>query len=164
MIKKPSASSRNLKLLLGVTLGIAAALIVLLLFVPEKEGRSFEAQGVVLRPDGESTVCTVSLQGVMKTYAFDADAPVYEGVLLVDGEQIDELRLTFSGKYASAGETGAKAVMTDEMDFAAQIRLDGTDCLVLAPAPDEDAAQTLLSRFLSKTDYARQQGWEAFQR
>ena len=163
MIQKPSfARSRTLKLLLGVTLGVAVVLTLILLFIPEKEGRSAETQGVLLFPDGESRSCTVTLQGAVKTYAFDPNAPIYDGTLSIDGEEVGDLRLTFSGSYAEAGEAGTKAVMTQEMELAAQISVDGRDCLVLAPAPDEETAQTLLSQFLAFSYYARQQGWEAF--
>lgn len=162
MIRKPSAKNRNLKLLLGITLGIAAALIVLLLFVPEKEGRSSEADGIVLYPNGETAACTVTLQGALKTYTFDQDAPIYDGTLLVDGETVGEVYLIFDGNYAVPKSDGVPAVMTQDMEIAAQIQIEGSDCLVLAPAADEATAQALLSRFLTYTIYARQQGWEAF--
>lgn len=163
MINKSSARSRFLTIALGITLGLAAVLTVILLVFPEKEGRSAEAQGVVLFEDGETRSCTVSLRGTMNTYAFDKDAPVYDGTLLIDGQQIDEVYLTFDGDYASPKSDGASAVLSKDMEVAAQIRLDGRDCLVLAPAPDEETAQKLLSQFLADTLYARRQGWEAFQ-
>lgn len=162
MIGKPSSRNRFLKIALGITLGLAAALTVFLTVVPEKEGRSAEAQGIALFADGETRTCTVSLRGTMNTYTFDKDAPVYDGTLLIDGQEIDRICLTFDGDYAAPKSDGAKAVLTKDLEIAAQIRLDGKDCLVLAPAPDEDAAQELLSQFLADVVYARQQGWEAF--
>ncbi len=165
MITKPSITrSRGLKILLGVLLGVAVALALLLLFVPEKEGISHEAPGVLLGADGEVKPCTVSLRGTISTYAFDADAPICKADLQIDGQEIGTLRLTFSGGYAASGEAEIPAVMTKEREIAAQIKLDGVDYLLLSPAPDEASAQALLARFLADTVFARQQGWESFQK
>ncbi len=163
MIAKPRANKRNLKILLGATLAIAAILTLILLFVPEKEGCSAEQPGVLLYPDGESASCTVRLQGDVLTYAFSKDEPIFKGSLQTDGQEVCDLRLTFDGKYYVAGEADAAAVMSNEMEIAALVRQDGKDCLLLAPAADGSLAQALLSRFLSASFYARQQGWEAFQ-
>lgn len=164
MIKKPSNRNRFLTLTLGITLGIAAVLTLILLLVPAKEGRSAEAQGILLFESGESKSCSVSLQGTMITYTFDKDAPIYEGTLLLDGQEVDPVYLTFDGAYAAAGTEGVRAVMTQDMAIAAQITQDGAECLLLAPAPDEDTAQALLAQFLADTAYARQQGWEKYQK
>ncbi|MBQ6431173.1 MAG: hypothetical protein IJJ99_04790 [Oscillospiraceae bacterium] len=164
MITKPSfLRSRSLKILLGVTLGVAVALTLLLLFVPEKEGFSHEAPGVLLCADGTVTPCVVGLHGTMSTYAFDADRPICNATLLLDGQEVGEVRLTFDGSYAAAGEDGIPAVLSKEREFAALIHRDGTDCLLLSPAPEGKAAQELLARFLADVPYARRQGWEAFQ-
>lgn len=152
-----------LTLTLGITLGIAVVLTLILLFVPKQEGRSAKMPGLLLFADGKSRVCTVGLQGTMNTYTFDEDAPVYEGMLSVDGQELEPLYLTFDGTYAAAGTEGARAVMTQDMAIAAQLTLDGEVCLVLAPAPDEEAAQVLLARFLADTALARQQGWKKYQ-
>jgi len=163
MIKKQSSSfHRFLRIALGITLGLAAALTVFLLIVPEKEGRSAEAQGVLLYADGETKPCAVSLRGVMNTYAFEKDAPVYDGTLLIDGRQVDEVYLTFDGDYAAPKSDGASAVLSKDMELAAQLTLDGRDCLLLAPAPDEAAAQTLLARFLADVPFARKMAWETY--
>lgn len=164
MIKKQSPFNRFLKIALGITLGLAAALTVFLMVVPEKEGRSAEAQGVLLFADGETRPCAVSLRGTLNTYAFDQDAPVYDGTLLVDGAQIDEVYLIFDGDYAAPKTNGAKAVLSREMELAAQLTLDGKDCLLLAPAQDEATAQKLLARFLADTVFARREGWNSYQR
>lgn len=163
MINKASSRNRFLTLALGVTLGLAAVLTVLLLVVPEKAARSVEAQGIALFGDGESRYCSVSLEGTMRTYTFDKDAPLYEGTLLVDGLAVGDLFLTFDGDYAAPKEDGVPAVLTKDLAIAAQVTLDGRDCLVLAPAPDEAAAQTLLAQFLADTVFARRCGWEAYQ-
>lgn len=164
MIGKPRANKRNVKILLSVTLAVAAVLIVILLLVPEKEGRSAELPGTLLYPDGTSSACTVDLQGAVNTYAFKKSAPVYKGTLSLDGETAGDLNLTLSGGYYTAGKDDAiAAAMTDEMEIVALIRRDGKDCLVLAPAPDGETAQHLLARFLVSSSYAREQGWEAFQ-
>lgn len=164
MITKPSITrSRGLKILLGVTLGVAVALTLLLLFVPEKEGFTQETPGVLLRADGEVEVCTVGLRGTISTYAFDADAPICSATLLLDGQEVGEVRLTFDGDYAVPGEDGLRAAMSKEKELAALINRDGVDCLVLSPAPDEAAAQALLAQFLAECSFARRTGWEAFQ-
>lgn len=163
MIRKSSpARSRNLKILLGVTLGIAVALTLVLLLVPEKEARSLETRGVVLFEDGEARPCEVSLQGAMNTYAFEQDAPVYVGTLLLDGHSVGEVRLTFDGDCAAPNSGGLSAVLTKDLALAAEVTLDGRDGLVLAPAADEAEAQALLARFLADTAFARRQGWEAY--
>ena len=163
MIRKSSpARSRNLKILLGVTLGIAVALTLVLLLVPEKVARSTETQGVALFEGGEARPCAVSLQGAMNTYAFEQDAPVYVGTLLLDGQSAGEVRLTFDGNYAAPKSGGLSAVLTKDLALAAEVTLDGRTCLVLAPAADETEAQALLARFLADTAFARRQGWEAY--
>ena len=163
MIQKAPSRNRFLKIVLGITLGVAVALTLLLLFVPEKEGFRFELPGVLLYDDGEAAPCTVSLGGTIKTYAFDKDAPICTGTLYLDGQEVGEVSLTFEGEYAIPGETGVKAVMTKDQAIAAQITRDGKTCLLLAPAPDAETAQTLLARFLAESVFVRQQGWEAFQ-
>lgn len=168
MIAKPTARSRNLKILLGVTLGLAAALMVLLLFVPDKTGRSADAEGVLLYADGETRTCAVSVRGTVNTYAFEQNAPVFDGILLLDGEEIEPLYLTFAGDYAApksdAQAHGGGAVLTKELEIAAHLLLDGRDCLLLAPAPDEAAAQALLTRILANSVFARMEGWEAYRK
>lgn len=164
MIKKSSSFNRFLRIALGITLGLAAALTVFLMVVPEKEDRSTESQGILLFQDGETKPCAVSLQGTVDTYAFDKDAPIYNGTLSVDGTQVNEVYLTFNGDYAAPKSDGASAVLSKDMEIAAQLTLDGKDCLLLAPAPDEAAAQTLLARFLAEVPFARKMAWETYQR
>lgn len=164
MIRKPPAGNRNLKILLGATLAVAVILTLILLFVPEKKGRSAELPGTLLYTDGESKVCTLNLQGTISTYAFHKDESVFKGTLQVDGQEVGEVHLTFDGEYYTAGTDDAiPAVMTDDLEIIAQVQLDGRDCLVLAPAPDEEFAQSLLARFLSTCAYARRQGWGTYQ-
>ena len=142
MIAKPTARSRNLKILLGVTLGLAAALMVLLLFVPDKTGRSADAEGVLLYADGETRTCAVTVRGTVNTYAFEQNAPVFDGVLLLDGEEIEPLYLTFAGDYAApksdAQAHGGGAVLTKELEIAAHLLLANLPFAFRSICPDSD--------------------------
>lgn len=163
MIKKASARNRFLTLALGITLGLAVVLTLVLMLVPEKEDRSVETQGFLLFEDGERRACTLRVQGTLSTYAFDKDAPIFEGSFEVDGKAVDAVYLTFDGDCAAPKTEGANAVLKKDMAFAAQFAQDGRTCLLLAPAADEAAAQQLLAQFLSDSAFARRQGWEAYQ-
>lgn len=162
MIRKSSSFHRFLKIALGITLGLAAALTVFLMVVPEKEARSAELQGLLLFQDGETAVCTVRVDGSLNTYAFEQDAPVFDGTLRMDEQAPEAVYLTFDGYYAVPKSDGARAVLTRDMELAAQLTQDGRDCLLLAPAPDAQTAQTLLARFLADVPFARKLGWETY--